>query len=100
MSWFDANWLDASCFVAGFLNVPFQRFRRTGRWTGKKFFWAFVNGLGIPPLLLLTFATISSGLLIFLASGSRITLGIAGVSGLLALLDMQGPFIPATRRRG
>ncbi len=81
------------------MNVGFQQFRRRGGWTGKKFFWAFVNGLGVPPLAVLTLATLASSLLYFLASGSRITLGIAGVSGLLALLDMQGPFIPIRRAR-
>jgi hypothetical protein len=102
MDWLDANWLDASCFAAGFLNVGFQRFRSrsaSSSWTGKKIFWSFVNGLGVPPLVILIFATLASGLLAFLASGSRITLAIAGLAGLLALLDMQGPLFQVRRAR-
>jgi hypothetical protein len=99
MTWFDANWLDASCFIAGVLNVFFQRFRLPGRWHGKKVLFAFFNGLGVPPLVVLTMAVFSSGLLSFLANSSRVSLPIAGVSGLMALLDLQGPFVPARKTR-
>jgi hypothetical protein len=100
MSWYDANWLDASCVVVGVINVFFQRFRLRfvrSRWTGKQYLFAFFNGLGVPPLVVLTAATFSSGLLYFLTNSSRVTLPIAGVSGLLALLDLQGQIVPARR---
>lgn len=94
---YDANWLDTCSFVAGVGNVFFQKLRLSLSWNGERFFFAFMNGLAVPPLVLLTLATFASGLLFYLAKASRVTLCIAGIAGLLALLDLQGPVFPRRR---
>jgi len=96
---YDANWLDTCSFAAGIANVVFQGLRRAVRWHGQRALFAFMNGLAVPPMVLLVLATFASGLLAYLTTASRPTLCVAGIAGLLALLDLQGPWFPTHRRR-
>jgi len=85
----DANWIDAGAILGALIFAayrwkkadPSRRFLHTR--TG----YDFANGAALFPLFVLALSVFSSWLVKELMSASRVTLSVAGVVALLALLE-------------
>lgn len=87
----DVNWVDAGAIVGACIYAPFKwktaapprRFIHAA--TG----YDFANGAALFPLFIRALSVFSSWLIRELTSASRVTLSVAGVVALLALLEQD-----------
>lgn len=90
----DGNWIDILSIVSGIIYVYYKRTCQEGLAKSKKYKLVsrktgidFGNGVALFPLLVLPLASISSEILISLSGASKITIAMAGVFGILAILE-------------
>lgn len=85
----DGNWVDIGSMLLAALYTALLWWRNRGsasfiqRETARN----FVNGLALLPLLMLPASVLSSKMLTALVQSSRITLAVAGVVALIAVLE-------------
>jgi hypothetical protein len=89
LSSIDGNWVDIGSFITGFVYIIWLRCRgsRTVPFLSKNTAFDFANGLSVFPLILLTLSPIASVLMKGLVDASKISLGVAGVFSLFAILE-------------
>ena len=85
----DGNWVDVCSFLAGIAHIAY---RRCGNLHNKNLISTttaiqYATGVAIFPQLLLTFCVLSSQLERSLLAASKISLSVAGVFALVALLE-------------
>lgn len=90
----DGNWIDILSIISGVIYVYYKRQCQSGLTKAKKYKLIsrktgidFGNGVALFPLLVLPLASISSEILTSLSGASKITIAMAGVFGVLAILE-------------
>jgi hypothetical protein len=89
LSSIDGNWVDIGSFITGFIYIIWLRCSgsRTVPFLSKNTAFDFANGLSVFPLILLTLSPIASVLMKGLVDASKISLGVAGMFSLFAILE-------------
>ncbi len=90
----DGNWIDIMSILSGILYILYKRNHQNGL-SGKKKYKLisrktgidFSNGVALFPLLVLPLASISSEVMTSLSGASKVTIAMAGVFGVLAILE-------------
>ncbi|MFZ6773068.1 hypothetical protein ACO0LB_10180 [Undibacterium sp. SXout7W] len=87
----DGNWIDVSSAITGILYIVAQRVRRDDenkcRVLSKQTGLDFANGVALFPLLILACSALSSDLVKSLVEASKMSLSVAGMFSLLAILE-------------
>ena len=85
----DGNWLDVCSFLAGIVHIAYRRYGNVNNRNLISTTTAiqYATGVAIFPQLLLTFCVFSSQLERSLLAASKISLSVAGVFALVALLE-------------
>lgn len=91
--WYDGNWIDIGSIVAGIGYALIQRLRGilVCPILSAKVGMCVATGASLFPLTLLGVSVISSSLVVELRSASRLTLSIAGIVAVLAILEQGEP---------
>lgn len=89
LSSIDGSWVDIGSIITGILYIIWLRFRRSRRvpFLSKNTAFDFANGISVFPLILLTLSPIASVLMEGLIDASKISLGVAGIFSLFAILE-------------
>lgn len=89
----DGNWIDIGSLFSGVLYVIFQMKRpaclKSGPILSKQTALDFVNGTALFPLMILSLSVLSSDLVQSLLEASRLSLSIAGIFSVMAILEAQ-----------
>lgn len=85
----DGNWVDIGSAATGFIYIVICKFRRQGRVSliSKQTGLDFANGAALFPLLIMSCSVLSSKLVGGLVEASKMSLSVAGVFALLAILE-------------
>ncbi|SCB10163.1 hypothetical protein [Cupriavidus alkaliphilus] len=85
----DGNWVDIGSLISGFVYLFYRKLRR---WDHQRFFskttgMDFANGAALFPLSILALSVLSSKLIQGIVEASKMSLSVAGIFALLAILD-------------
>lgn len=89
----DASWVDVLSLIGGLAYAHLQR-RRCGSlhpWVSKNTGMDVANGVSLVPLALLAVGGLSNKVLTELLQANRLTLAVAGIFALLAILERPSP---------
>lgn len=90
---FDGNLVDFFAFVTGGIMVVVRRRQGhlPGKWMTKKVGFEFINGLALAPLIVLLLSVFSTKLLHMLLEASKLSLAIAAVCAIIAVVEEPEP---------
>lgn len=85
----DGNWVDIGSAITGFVYIVTCQIRRKGRvgLISKQTGLDFANGAALFPLMIMSCSVLSSKLVSGLVEASKMSLSVAGVFALLAILE-------------
>lgn len=85
--YYDGNWVDVVSFIVGIIYASIKRHQANIPWCSKSIGLHLANGIGLFPMVLLILGVFSKLAVVQLLESSRLTLAVAGVFALLAMLD-------------